>query len=87
MIEWLDKHLVADWRESPHWASMWGNAARTGLAVLAVVETSPDLLLQLVPFLPSGWVQVSVVVLVIIVMFILPTIERLWNQGKRDEEA
>lgn len=83
---WLDTNLVSDWRESPKWASIWGNAARTGLAVLATVQASPDLLLELVPFLPPGWVQVSVVVAVILVMFVLPTVERLWNQGKRDDK-
>lgn len=87
MNDWFDRHLVPDWRESLGWASIWGNVARTGLGLLAVVEASPELLLQLVPFLPPGWVQVSVVALVIIVMFVLPTAERLWNQGRSNGQT
>lgn len=84
-MDFLDKHLVPDWRQSWRWASLQGAATRSTIAVLGVLQASPDLLLQLIPFLPSGTVRVALVALVILVVFVWPVVERLWNQGEDND--
>ena len=86
MTNWLDRHLVPDWRESWRFASVQNAAVAS--AVGGVVTASPDILLALVSFLPDGhWARIAIIAAVVITLFIVPTIARLWNQEAGDDDA
>lgn len=86
MIKWLDNHLVKGWRGSWQWFSI--QTAAVAAAVGGVVTASPELLLQLVMFLPEGgWLRTVLIAAVVLTMFVVPAIARLWDQEDRDDAA
>lgn len=85
-MNWFDRHFVANWRTSWRWFSV--QTAAVSAAVGGAIAASPELLLQLVMFLPEeGWLRWALVASVVIVMFIVPTIARLWDQEEHDDPA
>lgn len=86
MMNILDKYLVADWRQSWRWTSV--QIAAVASAVGGVVTSSPDVLLALIQFLPAGgWVRTAMIALVVVTIFVVPTVARLWDQGEDHDET
>ena len=86
MIDWLDKHLVPEWRKA------WGMASvRLAAAVSALItafSASPDLLLGIIGFMPTDAVtRAFMAVGVGLIAFFGPTAVRLWKQGGSDEPS
>ncbi|UPT53064.1 hypothetical protein [Synechococcus phage Yong-M3-232] len=79
MMDWLDTHFVPEWRDSWRWASV--QTAAVASAVGGTIAASPDLLLSLTAFLPDGPLRWGIVATVVLVMFVVPTVARLWRQG------
>jgi hypothetical protein len=83
MIEWLDRHLITGWRESWRFSSV--QMAAVASAITGTIAASPDLLLSMISFLPSNhWLRLVIIAAVVLVVFILPTVARLWDQGAAD---
>lgn len=83
---WFDRHFVDNWRTSWQFTSVQLGAvvAATG----GVIASSPDLLLALVHFLPeTGWLRPALIALVVIVMFVVPWLVRVWKQEETDDQA
>lgn len=77
MIEWLDKHLIDDWRDS--WRFM---SVQFAGVVGATVVAYPDLILQLIMLLSSDRkIQAAAIIGTLVVILI-----RLWGQGDKEEE-
>lgn len=80
ILQTIRSHLVAD-------ASRWWKLASVRLAAIAgalsaVVIANQGLALGLLGFLPTGFWRTLVAVAIGCVVFVVPTITRLWNQGK-----
>ena len=85
MIDWLDKHLVPEWRKA--WSFLSVRAAGLFAAVISAFAAQPDLLLAIVNFMPADPVRrAGMAVGVGLVAFFGPTVLRLWNQEKTDGE-
>jgi len=81
MIEWIDKHLVPEWREA------WGMASVRLAAVFSALVTAfsaqPDLLLGIISFMPTDGVQRAMMAAGVgLIAFFGPTVVRLWKQGE-----
>ena len=86
MIEWIDKHLVENWREAWRWASVRGAGAFA--AVVGALAANPDLLLSVIAFMPTEATQRAFMAVgVALVAFFGPTILRVWRQGDGTETA
>ncbi len=86
MIEWLDKHLISEWRQAWRFSSV--QMAAMASAITGTIAASPDLLLSMIAFLPSEHSLRHVIIgAVVLVVFILPTLARLWDQGKSDADT
>lgn len=78
LTDWLDAHLVADWRQSWRWISI--QIAGFGGIVATAIATNTDVILTLIPMLAgSGWLQ-----WIIITVTILVILARLWKQRSAD---
>lgn len=89
MIDWLKRRLVPEAGEWYRMASV--QLAAGAAAVGGAVTANPDVLLALVAFLPaSGPWRIAIVALVVITLFVVPTLTRLWDQlpaeGQSDGE-
>lgn len=85
MIDWLDKHLVPEWRKA--WSFLSVRAAGLFAAVVTAFASQPDLLLGIINFMPTDPVRrAGMAVGVGLVAFFGPTVLRLWNQEKADGE-
>lgn len=83
MIEWLRTRLVP---EAGEWWRMGSVQLAAGVAAIGgAVTANPDVLLSLVAFLPAAgpW-RPLLVALVVITLFVVPTLTRLWQQGRTD---
>lgn len=79
MMDFLDKHLVPEWRESWRWFSV--QATAVGGTAAATVAAYPDLLITLAAMLGgTPRLQAAVVALVILVIAL-----RLWRQTDEDQ--
>lgn len=86
MIEWLDKHLVPEWRKA--WSFLSVKAAGGFAAVIAGLASQPDLLLAIINFMPTDPLnRAGMAIGVGLVAFFGPTVLRLWNQGSADAAA
>lgn len=84
MIDWLDKHLVPEWREAWNMASVRLAAAVS--ALVTAFSASPDLLLGIISFMPTDAVtRAFMAVGVGLVAFFGPTVVRLWKQGGKTD--
>lgn len=84
MIDWLDAHLVPEWRQS--WRMFSVQTAAVASAIGGTITASPDLLLALVQFLPDNhWLRFALIAAVVVTIFIVPTLARLWNQEASDD--
>ena len=82
MIEWLDKHLVPEWRKA--WSFLSVKAAGGFATVIAALASQPDLLLGIINFMPTDPVRrAGMAVGVGLLAFFGPTVLRLWNQGDK----
>ena len=81
-MNWLDKHLIPEWRESWRYASV--QAAAVAGTVGATVAGYPDLIVTLAAMMGGTPQLQSAVVGAVIIIVAL----RLWNQeaGDADEE-
>lgn len=77
-MNWLDKYLVSDWRDSWRWFSV--QAAAVGGTAAATVAAYPDLLITLAAML-GGTPQLQAVVIALVMVIIAL---RLWNQEDAD---
>jgi len=81
MIEWLDKHLVPEWRKAWKWSSVQ-LAAIVSTAVTAFAA-NPQLLLSIINYMPTDTGQRALAAARVgVVAFFGPTLLRLWNQQK-----
>lgn len=81
-VTWLDmlkSHLIDDCRRWYKLASVW-LAALAG-ALTAVIVANQGLALGLLAYLPGGFWRTLVAVFIGFVVFVVPTITRLWKQG------
>jgi hypothetical protein len=78
-MKWLKDRLVADCSRWWKLASVW-LAALAG-ALSAVIVANQGLALALIGYLPSGFGRTLVAVAIGMVVFVVPTITRLWKQG------
>lgn len=86
MIEWLKSHLVDD--ASEWWRLSSVQLAAGFAAIGGAITANPEVLLALAGLLPVGGIaQILVVAAVVVTMFIIPTLTRLWNQNCEDEET
>lgn len=80
---WFDRHFIDNWRDSWQFGSV--QLAALASATGGVIAASPDLLLSLVHFLPEGgWLRPAIISLVVIVMFVVPWVLRVWRQEEVD---
>lgn len=86
MIDWLDKHLVPEWRKA--WSMLSVRAAGAFAAVITGLAAQPDLLLAIINFMPTDPLnRAGMAIGVGLAAFFGPTVLRLWNQGKTDGAA
>jgi len=86
MIEWLRSRLVPEAGE--WWRLSEIQLAGAFAAIGGSIAAHPDILLSLTAFLPSeGPWRVLVIGAVVLVLFIVPTLARLWDQAAPQEEA
>lgn len=86
MIDWLDKHLVPEWRAAWKWSSVQ-LAALTGTLV-SLVAAQPHILFTVLNYMPADPTQRGLVAAAIgAVAFFGPTILRVWNQHKGGDDA
>lgn len=81
-MNWLKDRLTAD-------CGRWWKLASVWLAGLAgvlstVIVANQGLALGLLAYLPGGFARTMVAVAIGMVVFIVPTITRLWKQGGPD---
>ena len=79
---WLKQHLIAD-------CGRWWKLASVWLAGLAgilstVIVANQGLALALMNYLPTGFWRTLVAVFIGMVVFVVPTITRLWQQKPPD---
>lgn len=75
----MSRWLIAEWRGAWRWWSV--RIAGIAAIVAGVLTASPGLLLGLIGMLPQGrWRTVSAIA-VALVVFVIPTLARLWKQG------
>lgn len=84
MLEFLDKHLIPEWRKA--WSFLSVRAAGVFAAIISAFAAQPDLLLAIVNFMPTDPVRRAFMAIGVgVVAFFGPTVLRLWNQeGKAD---
>lgn len=81
MIEWLDRHLVPDWRKAYKWSSV--QLAAAVAFVIGMLAQQPHLALSIINYMPADPTQRALAALAIgAVAFFGPTVLRLWNQQK-----
>jgi hypothetical protein len=86
MIDWLDKHLVPEWRRAWKWSSVQF-AALISAAVTAFAA-QPQLLLSIINYMPADPMQRALAAIAIGgIAFFGPTVLRLWNQGSTPDDA
>jgi hypothetical protein len=78
-MTWLTKRLIDDWKRCWRFASVW--LAAVAGALSAVIVANPGLALGLLPYLPTGFWRGVVAVAIGMVVFVVPTITRLWQQS------
>lgn len=84
MIEWLDKHLVPEWRKAWKWSSVQ-LAAIIGAAVTAFAA-NPGLMFQVLNYMPADPAQRGAAAVAIgLIAFFGPTLLRLWQQGGKSD--
>jgi len=84
MIDWLDKHLVPEWRKAWRFSSVQ-LAALIG-AVVTAFASNPQLLLGIINFMPTDPTQRAVAAVAVgAVAFFGPTVLRLWQQGSKPD--
>lgn len=79
MISWIKEHLAP---EASEWWRLSSIQLAAGVAAIGgAITANPEVLLALAGLLPvGGLAQILVVALVIITLFVVPTLTRLWNQ-------
>ncbi len=87
MMDWLDKHLVPEWRRAWKWSSV--QLAALISAVVTAFAAQPQLLLSIINYMPADPTERALAAIAIGgVAFFGPTLLRLWKQGvKTDEQA
>lgn len=86
MIDWLDKHLVPEWRKAWKWSSVQF-AALISAAVTAFAA-QPHLLLSIVSYMPADPTQRAFAAIAVgTIAFFGPTVLRLWNQESGSDAA
>ena len=86
MIEWLDKHLVPEWRKAWKWSSV--QLAALISAAVTAFAAQPQLLLSIVNYMPADPAQRAIAAIAIGgIAFFGPTVLRLWKQGTSDDAA
>lgn len=86
MIEWLDKHLVPEWRSAWNMASV--RLAAAASALIAAFSANPDLLLGIIAFMPTDSTNRALMAVGVgLVAFFGPTVLRLWRQGAQNDAA
>jgi hypothetical protein len=86
MIDWLDKHLVDDWRKAWKWSSVQ-LAAVFGTAITAFAA-NPNLMLSIINYMPADPTQRALAAVAVgAIAFFGPTVLRLWQQGAKPERT
>jgi hypothetical protein len=81
MLDWLDNHLVPEWRKAWKWSSVQ-LAAVISTAVTAFAA-NPNLMLSIINYMPTDPTQRALAAAAVgAIAFFGPTILRLWNQSK-----
>lgn len=83
MIDWLKSRLSP---EASEWWRLSSVQLAAGVAAIGgAVTANPDVLIALAMLLPvGGLAQILIVALVVVTLFVIPTLTRLWSQ-ERDE--
>lgn len=86
MIDWLDKHLVPEWRKAWKWSSVQFAAVIS--AAVTAFAANPQLVLSIVNYMPADPTQRAAAAIAVgAIAFFGPTVLRLWNQEKADDGA
>jgi hypothetical protein len=86
MIEWLDRHLVPEWRKA--WSFLSVRAAGLFAATISALAAQPDLLLGIINFMPTDPIRrAGLAIGVGLIAFFGPTVLRLWNQANANDAA
>ncbi len=84
MIDWLDNHLVPEWRKAWKFSSV--QLAALISAVVAAFASNPQLLLGIITFMPADPTQRAFAAIAVgLVAFFGPTALRLWKQGAAND--
>jgi hypothetical protein len=82
MIDWLDKHLIPEWRKAWQFSSVQ-LAALIG-AVVTAFASNPQF--GIINFMPTDPMQRAVAAVAVgAVAFFGPTVLRLWQQGSKPD--
>lgn len=85
MMEWLDQHLVDEWRKAWKWSSV--QLAAVFGAGLTTFFSQPQLALSIINYMPADPTERAFAALAIgAVAFFGPTVLRLWQQGGKASE-
>lgn len=86
MIDWLDKHLVPEWRRAWKWSSV--QLAAIVSAAITAFAANPGLMLQVLNYMPADPTQRGAAAVAIgLIAFFGPTLLRLWNQSKEQADG
>jgi hypothetical protein len=79
MQDWLDKHLIPEWRKA--WSMASVRLAAVVSALVTAFSAQPDLLLGIIAFMPTDDVNRALMAFGVgLAAFFGPTALRLWRQ-------
>jgi hypothetical protein len=85
MKDWLDKHLVPEWRKA--WGMASVQLAAVVSAAVGALAAQPHLMLSIVNYMPADPTQRAMAAIGVgAIAFFGPTVLRLWKQGKANEQ-
>lgn len=86
MLEFLDKHLVPEWRRAWKWSSV--QLAAVVSAAVTAFAANPGLMFQVLNYMPADPTQRAAAAAAIgLLAFFGPTVLRLWNQQKEQPDG
>jgi hypothetical protein len=86
MIDWLDKHLVPEWRKAWKWSSV--QLAALVSTAIGALAAQPQLMLSIVNYMPADPAQRALAAIAVGgIAFFGPTLLRLWQQGGKSDAA
>lgn len=86
LADYLDKHLVPEWRRAWKWSSV--QFAAVVSAAVTAFAANPGLMFQVLNYMPADPTQRGLAAAGIgLIAFFGPTLLRLWNQAKEQADG